>query len=62
MVGCMLGMVVAKLILPSETTDELRLTYWAEAIALGAFGVAWIVAGKYLPFLVDDDEALKVFP
>ena len=61
MVACMLAIGIARLTLPSETADALRLTYWAEAIALVAFGVAWIVAGKYIPFFVDGDEALPLF-
>jgi len=39
----------------------LNITYWAEAIALVAFGVAWIVAGKIISPLVDKDEALRLF-
>lgn len=38
-----------------------RVTFWAEALALCAFGVAWIVAGKYLPGLATEEERLKLF-
>ncbi|MDE2996662.1 MAG: hypothetical protein OXT73_08000 [Bacteroidota bacterium] len=38
-----------------------EMTYWAEFLALWAFGIAWITAGKVLPFLVSTDEALHVF-
>ena len=61
MIGCMLGMVVAKLALSDKTMKIFRITYWAEAIALVAFGFAWIVAGKYFRFLVDEKEALRLF-
>jgi hypothetical protein len=61
MIGCMFGMLVTKLVLSDKILKMLRITYWAEAIALGAFGFAWIVAGKYLRFLVDDEEALRLF-
>jgi hypothetical protein len=38
--------------------DELQLTLWAEWIALGAFGVAWITAGKIIPYLTANEELL----
>ena len=53
--------VIGKFVWSCEELVTLNLTYWVEAIALGAFGVAWIVAGKIIPMLVDDDEALKLF-
>jgi len=61
MVACMLVAAVAALLLPQEALNASRITYWAEAVALGAFGVAWIVAGKYIPLLVDQEEALHLF-
>ncbi len=61
MAACMLGILVANLFLPKDTILALRPTYWGEAIALTAFGVAWIVAGKYIRFFVDEDEALILF-
>lgn len=61
MAACMLAALVANFALPPETLKALRVTYWAEAIALGAFGLAWIVAGKYIPWLVDREEALHLF-
>lgn len=47
--------------LECETATKIELTYWVETLALGAFGVAWIVSGKIIPWLVDQDEALKLF-
>ena len=54
----MVGLVAATVSLPTEKTLSLRITFWAEAIALWAFGLAWIVSGKSIAFLVDRDEAL----
>jgi hypothetical protein len=61
MVGCMLAAGISNFTLSSETIHAWRITYWAEAIALGAFGFAWIVAGKYFKPFVDKDEALHLF-
>lgn len=61
MVGCIVFMLVTQITLPAETIKALSVTYWAELIALIAFGIAWIVAGKILPPLVDKSEALQLF-
>jgi hypothetical protein len=61
MVGCILFMLATQITLPAETIKALSVTYWAELIALVAFGIAWIVAGKILPPLVDKSEALQLF-
>lgn len=61
MVISLTGALIAKMVFTVEDLLTLQITYWAEAISLSAFGVAWIVAGKYIPFLVDDDEALVLF-
>jgi hypothetical protein len=61
MIICMLVGLLGKLILSCETFFESGLLYWVEAIALAAFGVAWIVAGKIIPFIVDEPDALKLF-
>ena len=53
--------LVGKLVLPCEKAASLDLIFWVEAISLGAFGVAWIVAGKVIPLLVNDEDALKLF-
>lgn len=57
----MLFALAAKLALPDVRLAELRLVYWVELISLNAFGIAWITAGKYIPILVDKDEALYLF-
>jgi hypothetical protein len=40
---------------------SLRVTYWAEAVALVAFGISWLTAAKVLPVLADSDELLRFF-
>jgi len=60
MVICILTLGVTKITMSDQIITALRISYWAEAIALGAFGVAWIVAGKFIRPLVDDDEALTI--
>ncbi len=57
---CMLTMGLAKLTLSDQIRDSLYITYWGELIALWAFGVAWMVAGKVFRPLVDDEEALRI--
>jgi hypothetical protein len=61
MVACMLCMLITKIIVSAESAKQLRITYWGEAVALCAFGVAWMVAGKCFQFLVDEPEALRLF-
>lgn len=60
MVACMLAMVLAKFGIP-KTVNTWAITYWAEAIALGAFGISWIVAGKPIAALAESDERLRLF-
>ena len=61
MIACILIIVYVKLMYPSSIINELRVVYWAESVALSAFGIAWIVAGKYFRLLVDAEEELKLF-
>jgi hypothetical protein len=61
MVGCMLVEVLATITLSRETLHAMRITFLTETTALGAFGFAWIVAGKYFSPFVDKDEALHLF-
>lgn len=60
-IGAMLGLLASTFLLPQATQDALLVTYFAEAVALWAFGVAWMVAGKYFSVVVDEDEALQLF-
>jgi hypothetical protein len=61
MAVCIVFMFVTNLALPQPVVVGLRLGYWAETVALGAFGVAWFTAGKWVRLLVDEDERLKLF-
>lgn len=61
MIACMLAMFASTLLLPDSTLIELRITYWAEAISLIAFGIAWTVSGKYFSIFVDDAELMRLF-
>jgi hypothetical protein len=58
-VVCMLTIGISKLAMTEEVRNSLYITYWGESIALWAFGVAWIVSGKVISPLVDEDEKLK---
>lgn len=60
-IAAMLSAAIAKLVFPETRFEELRVIYWVELVSLVAFGVAWITAGKYLPMLVDEEDALKIF-
>ena len=53
--------LISKLFFSCEKVASLDLIFWVEAISLGAFGVAWIVAGKVIPWIVDEDDALRLF-
>ena len=57
---CMLTIGISKLALTEEARNSMYITYWGESIALWAFGIAWIVAGKIIRPLVDDEEKLKL--
>lgn len=43
-----------------KISGEFPVIFWAETIAIIAFGIAWIVASKIIPSLADEDERLKV--
>ncbi len=45
----------------SATVDEYRIVYWGEAVALHAFGIAWMTAGKVFPFLADKGDTLSLW-
>ena len=44
-----------------QVGEDLGIIYWVEAIALGAFGVAWIVAGRSPSIIVEEDQKLHLF-
>lgn len=60
-IGAMLSLLASTFLLSQATQDAWLVTYYAEGIALWAFGLAWMVAGKYFVVIVDEDEALQLF-
>jgi hypothetical protein len=56
-----IGAMLTVILIPDQIKEEYRIVFWGEAVALSAFGVAWIVAGKYLSPLVHPDEKLYLF-
>ncbi len=58
MVASMVVIAIAKTV---GIAEEVGITFWGEAIALTAFGVAWIVSGKALPFLSDAEERPELY-
>lgn len=60
MLGCIAVIALASWFF-GEAAKELQLTFWCEWIALWAFGIAWIVAGKSLPFLSEPGERPQLF-
>ena len=61
MLVSILGLLICEFALSDDLKATLRITYWAETVALFSFGCAWMVAGKSFRPLVDEDEALKLF-
>jgi hypothetical protein len=62
MVICILIILLSNIFASKEIRFAFRITYWAESVALCAFGFAWIIAGKYFDYFLDEDEdALKIF-
>ena len=61
MVGSMVGLGICEFALSDDLMVTLRITYWAETVALFSFGCAWMVAGKYFKPLVDKEEELYLF-
>jgi hypothetical protein len=61
MVLCLIAVALANFLLPEATVKSYKITWWAEAIAMVAFGTAWIVAGKVIPLLTDEKDKLQLF-
>ena len=61
MITCMVVIFISNAVISKEIVTKLSLTYWGETIALAAFGFAWIIAGKYIPLFVDEEERLHLF-
>lgn len=61
MTACILILVLVFLlvkfgIISQESVDKLRIIYLGEWIAMTAFGIAWIVAGKSFKFIVEEEK------
>lgn len=61
MLACIIGLFFANVFLTGTTINKYRLTYYGEAIALIAFGIAWIVSGKISRLVADEDELFNPF-
>ena len=53
---CMVTEVTATVAWTYGVGIPAGITFWTESIALGAFGVAWIVSGKHLRLFAEADE------
>jgi hypothetical protein len=51
-------LVTVGISLAAKIGSEVRIIYWAEAVALAAFGVAWMTASKPIKFLAEEGELL----
>jgi hypothetical protein len=51
---------IAIVTIPFELRNAWALVFWAEWVALWAFGFAWLVASKIFPLFADEDERLHV--
>ena len=61
--GILLSMgaiITAMTLLPAEIRERWEMIYWLESIALWLFGLAWMTAGKVIPYLSEPREALKL--
>lgn len=61
MLACIAVLGLANIFLSVSTINEYRLTYYGEATALIAFGIAWTVSGKMSRFIADEDELFHPF-
>ena len=60
MVACMLVLGLEAANLMPDFTQDWRLFFFAEALTLILFGVAWITSGKLIPMLVDKDDPTRL--
>jgi hypothetical protein len=59
MIGSMAVIFIANQVLSEQILMAWRVTYYGEAIALMAFGVAWTASGKAFKVIADDDEIYR---
>lgn len=60
MILCLLIAANTQVTRPADQLQASTITYWKETFSLFAFGVAWIVAGKAILALANEDERLKL--
>ena len=60
MLICILVIAAKQIPVVKDWVGNFALVFWAEAIALCAFGAAWIVAGKYLAIFTEPEEKLAL--
>ena len=60
MILCMLLAVFSQITASAVQTQVSTVVYWTETISLLTFGFAWIVAGKVIPPLTEEEERLKL--
>lgn len=58
--GCIVAVAIAELAIPDATRKALSITFWAEFVALWAFGFAWIVAAKVIPCFADEEDLFRL--
>jgi hypothetical protein len=58
--ACILFAGIVQITVPEDQRDALALIFWAEWVALWAFGFAWLVASKIIPLFADEDERLHI--
>jgi len=61
MIVCMVAVAVSNLFVAPEIVMKWRITFWGEAIALTAFGMAWIASGKTFRLIADEEEIYRPF-
>jgi hypothetical protein len=60
MLICILVIAANQIPFIRDWVGDFALVFWAEAIALCAFGAAWIVAGKYFSIFTEPEEQLTL--
>jgi len=59
--GIVAIMLLSAIMALTELGTMLNIMFWAETVALVLFGIAWLVASHYIPFLADETEQRKLF-
>ncbi len=64
--GIMILLAILVLLFDNLSGDHLqarvpRLTFYGERAALIAFGISWLTASRFIPFITRDDERFPLF-